>query len=254
MLRALIFDVDGTIAETEEAHREAFNQAFQDLRLGWRWEPALYRELLQVTGGRERLQRYVRSIEQDSAARIALERRIPEIHAHKTKLLNRMIRAGAAERRPGVARLVDEARRAGLALAIATTTSMVNLETLFEATWSSEALGWFSVIAAGDMVKQKKPASDVYELALEKLGLAPEECVALEDSRNGLLAAEGAGVAAVITVSRYTADESFGGALAVLSDMGEPDAPFVPLGGAAAGPGVLTLDLLRAWLAAARDS
>lgn len=247
MLRALIFDVDGTIAETEEVHREAFNLAFRELKLGWHWDRALYRQLLQAAGGKERLLRYVRALETDPAARLAIESRIGEIHAHKTQLYGGMIHAAAM--RPGVTRLVDEARREGVALAIATTTSLVNLKALFEAIWSAEALSWFSVIAAGDMVEHKKPASDVYVMALEKLGVAADECVALEDSRNGLLSANRAGISAVITVSRYTTHETFGGALAVLSDMGEPGVPFAPLGGLAAEPDVLTLDLLRKWLA-----
>lgn len=251
-LKALIFDVDGTIAETEEAHRDAFNQAFRDLKLDWHWDPTLYRQLLVVTGGKERLLHYVAGLDIPTSERLELESRIPEIHAYKTELYGRMMREGAASLRPGVARLIAEARREGLALAIATTTSLVNLERLFDEVWDAGALSQFSVIAAGDMARNKKPAPDVYEMALERLGLTASECVALEDSRNGLLAASAAGIPAVITVSRYTTHETFGGALAVLSDMGEPGAPFAPLGGLASEPGVLSLELLRGWLAVYR--
>lgn len=246
-LKALIFDVDGTIAETEEAHRIAFNQAFSDLGFGWRWDEALYRDLLKVTGGKERLRHYLDAWTDDPAIREAFAPRIAEAHAHKTALYAEMIRSGAAALRPGVVRLAAEARRAGVALAIATTTSRVNLEVLFEAVWSREALGWFSVIAAGDMVAHKKPAPDVYRLALAGLGLAADACLALEDSRNGLESATGAGIPCVITVSRYTTHETFPGALAVLSDLGEPAAPFAPLGGRATAPGVASLHLLRRW-------
>jgi HAD superfamily hydrolase (TIGR01509 family) len=247
MLKALIFDVDGTIAETEEAHRQAFNRAFRDFGLDWRWDRALYTDLLKLTGGRERLHKHLSGLDLAPAVRRDLENRIPEIHAHKTALYGDLIRAGAGALRPGVARLAGEARNSGIALAIATTTSLVNLPPLFETMWSKDALDWFSVIAAGDMVKDKKPAPDVYKLALDRLGLAPDECIALEDSRNGLVSATSSGVPTVITVSEYTAHESFDGALAVISHMGEPEAPFTPIGGFAGEPGVLTLDLLRRW-------
>jgi HAD superfamily hydrolase (TIGR01509 family) len=247
-LKALIFDVDGTIAETEEAHRLAFNRAFEELQLGWQWDPTLYRELLKVTGGRERLHYYLNGWEPDPLARQAAESRIGEIHTRKTALYGDMIRSGGPALRPGVARLVDEARRSGVALAIATTTSLVNLEVLFDAIWSKDALGWFSVVVGGDMVQHKKPAADAYRLVLDGLGFAPEDCVAIEDSRNGLVSADEAGIPTVITVSRYTTHETFGNALAVVSDLGEPHAPFAPLGGLAAEPDVLTLDLLRRWL------
>jgi HAD superfamily hydrolase (TIGR01509 family) len=249
MLKALIFDVDGTIAETEEAHRQAFNRAFIDFGLDWRWGRALYCDLLKLTGGRERLHEYLSGLELPPTVRRNIETRIPELHAHKTALYGDMIRAGAGALRPGVARLAGEARNSGVALAIATTTSPVNLPPLFEATWSNEALDWFSVIAAGDMVKDKKPAPDIYKLALDRLGLAPDECIALEDSRNGLVSAVGAGIPTVITVNGFTAHESFEGALAVISDMGEPETPFTPVGGFAEEPGVLTLELLRRWCA-----
>lgn len=224
-LEALIFDVDGTLAETEEAHREAFNLAFSEFRLQWHWDRKRYRELLKVTGGKERLIHYIRDWPESGGEAVLPIESVRELHARKTEIFGKLIRSGGVPLRPGIARLINEARSAGLRLAIATTTSIANLEALFEATLGPAAIGWFDAIAAGDMVKQKKPAPDVYELALQQLGLSACKCLAIEDAHAGLLSAAGAGIPVIITLSEYTRGGKFDGALAVLSDLGTPDAP-----------------------------
>ena len=153
--------------------------------------------------------------------------------------------------RPGVARLLGEAQAAGVRLAIATTTSAPNVTSLLEATLGPGALDRFDVVAAGDIVPAKKPAPDIYLLALDRLSLVPERCLAVEDSRNGLLSSVAAGIPTLVTVNAYTADQNFPGALAVLDHLGEPDLPCRTLAGPAPPGPAVDLATLRAWLAAA---
>ncbi len=244
MPAALIFDVDGTLAETEDAHRLAFNAAFAEAGLGWVWDVALYRRLLDVTGGKERIRFYL-----DQAGLPALPAEtIARLHARKTELYVAHVDAGRLALRPGIARLILEARAAGVSLAIATTTSLANVQSLLRSTLGADSPGWFAAIGAGDMVVRKKPAPDVYDLVLERLGVAASRCIAFEDSRNGLQAARAAGLPTVVTVSRYTDDQSFPDALTVLDHLGEPDAPCCVIDGATPAAGHVDLATLRAWL------
>ena len=221
-LGAILFDVDGTLAETEEAHRRAFNQAFHDFDLQWSWSRELYGRLLAVTGGKERLAHYV----SDYGASPALDpATIAELHRHKTRLYEREVFEGGLTLREGVERLIRSAADAGVKVGVATTTTKANVDALFTATLGP---GWdrmVQVVAAGDMVSAKKPAPDVYLLALEKLGCAPGCVVAIEDSRNGLLSAFAAGIAVLVTPSSYTVGEDFSEARAVLDRLGDPGAP-----------------------------
>lgn len=242
--RALIFDVDGTLAETEELHRRAFNETFAAESLPWHWDKAAYRRLLDVAGGKERIAHFLTS-GPEGADRAA--GRIAELHAAKTRRYTALAAVGAPLR-PGVARLIQEARHAGVRLAIATTTSLPNVEALLVAAFGSEAMALFDVVGAGDVVPAKKPAPDIYSYVLERLDLPGASCVAFEDSTNGLKAARGAGLATIVTPGIYTEGDDFAGALAVLSDLGEPDAPYRHLAGAGAGDGRVTLDALGRWL------
>ena len=206
-LAALIFDVDGTLAETEEAHREAFNRAFADTGLGWDWDRATYRHLLAVTGGKERMRAHA----DVTGAEIA-DDRIADLHRAKTRAYAGILAAGGLALRPGVAELVAAARAAGLPLALATTTSPDNIVALCRACWDAEPEALFDVIAAGDEVAAKKPAPDVYALALARLGLPPGSALAFEDSANGLAAARAAGLRVVVTPGLYTDHEDHGAA------------------------------------------
>ena len=224
MLKALIFDVDGTLSETEETHRVAFNRAFDEQALGWQWDQALYRRLLDVTGGKERIRYYLSDFDAPRAASIpaddaALTDWIAALHARKTALYNEMVDAGAAALRPGVEALVRHAKNAGTRLAIATTTSLPNVESLIRATLGDNGLSMFEVIAAGDMVKAKKPAPDVYALALQRLELRADAALALEDSVNGVLSARAAGLPVVVTTSIYTSHQTFPDALVAVPDL-----------------------------------
>ena len=211
-LRALIFDVDGTLSETEEAHRMAFNDSFDHAGLGWHWSREDYRRLLKTTGGKERIRAFLaESGKSDAGLDIAA------LHAAKTRRYVEILENGGLALREGVEALMVAARGAGMRLAIATTTSRPNVEALCRCCWGKAAAELFDVIAAGDEVATKKPAPDVYALALERLGLPAGEVLALEDSRNGVLSAQRAGIAVLVTPSVYTAGEDFAGAEIVAS-------------------------------------
>jgi HAD superfamily hydrolase (TIGR01509 family) len=210
MLRALIFDVDGTLAETEEIHRRAFNEVFAAEGIGWDWDQALYARLLEVTGGKERIRHYIDAYGATPALDDAA---IAALHRAKTQRYTHMIDSGEIGLRPGIARLLEEAPAQGVRLAIATTTSRPNVDALLRVTLGSQP---FEVIAAGDEVAAKKPAPDVYLLALERLGLPASDCVAIEDTINGLRSAQAAGLACVITPSVYGGTGPFPGALKVV--------------------------------------
>jgi len=247
VLKALLFDVDGTLADTErEGHRLAYNEAFVAHGLDWQWSAEFYGQLLAVTGGKERLRHYLEQFQPGVAWDPATGGLIGAVYQTKTELYQRRLLAGEIPLRPGVARLLREARTAGLLLGVVTTTSPGNVTTLLEQTLGAEALDWFSVIAAGDIVPAKKPAPDIYLWALTQLQLPASACLAIEDSAVGLQAATGAGLATLITVNDYTRGEDFGGALAVLSDLGEPDAPYRRLD--QCGSGVVDVAQLHAWL------
>lgn len=224
-LQALIFDVDGTLADTESAHRAAFNHAFAELGLGWQWDDALYTELLNISGGKERILHYWKLAHPDIKALNgqAVQDTIERIHELKTAAYERAVNDGAVSLRPGVLKLMDEAMSQGLQLAIATTTSPVNIAALLRSAVGSDWRLNFSAIGDASTAPIKKPDPQVYLQMLAALQLEAAQCLAFEDSSNGLRSATAAGLATLITPTRYTARHDFSAAMRVLPDLSEVD-------------------------------
>ena len=211
-LHALIFDVDGTLAETEELHREAFNQTFREFDLPWHWDQDRYRALLKITGGKERMLAHAASLGIDDFDPLPL-------HKRKTALYNEKLAQGAIALRVGVEALIRRAKEKSLRLAIATTTSRENVETLIRVTLGGDPHHWFEAISTGEDVAIKKPDPEVYQLALTRLALEADQALAFEDTKNGVLAARGAGLDVIVTPSLYSAGEDFTGALAIIETL-----------------------------------
>ncbi|TCP63229.1 HAD superfamily hydrolase (TIGR01509 family) [Rhodovulum bhavnagarense] len=224
-LNALIFDVDGTLAETEEIHRRAFNETFAEWGLDWNWSQDDYRVLLKTGGGKERIAAFQFSLA--DTARKLTDDEIRALHKDKTARYGHLIAQGHVTLRPGIADLVEKAREAGMRLALATTTSRPNVEALTQACWGKAAADLFPVIASGDEVARKKPDPEIYLLALKRLGLPPRDCVAFEDSRIGLHSAMGAGLPVVVTPSLYTDEEEHMGAAFRIPDLSRKNWPLM---------------------------
>jgi HAD superfamily hydrolase (TIGR01509 family) len=245
-LKALIFDVDGTLADNErDGHRVAFNRAFAAHGLDWHWDVATYGRLLEVFGGKERLRHHIEHDLPENERPDDIGAFVADLHREKTRQYTRLLEQGGIPLRPGVERLLREARAAGLTLAVASTTTPQNVATLMRANLGPEGEDFFDVVSAGDMVEDKKPAPDVYLLALERLGLPPGNCLVFEDASQGLTSARRAGLDVIVTVNGYTRDEDFSGALLVLDHLGEPDRPFTVLQGDAGDARWVDVDLLR---------
>lgn len=224
MSPALIFDCDGVLADTErDGHRIAFNRAFEELGIPLHWDDRKYAELVRIGGGKERI-RHALSAEPELTSGIRdIDRYVADIHARKSTIYQGMISEGAIPPRPGIRRLVDEALAEGWQLAVASTSARASVEAVLRTATSAHGFSRFSIYA-GDVVGKKKPAPDIYELAVADLGVRPQEVVVIEDSAIGLAAARGAGLATIVTVSTYTAEETFEGAALVVDSLGEPGA------------------------------
>jgi hypothetical protein len=221
MLQALIFDVDGTLADTESTHRAAFNHAFAEEGLDWVWDEALYTELLEISGGKERIAHYWKRTRGDIVGidAHALQDTIARLHELKTAAYEGMVNDGQVSLRPGVLRLIESAHEQGLALAIATTTSPVNIAALLRKAIGPHWRALFGVVEDASTAPIKKPHPQVYLQTLQRMGMAAARCIALEDSGNGLKAALAAGLPTVITPNRFTQHHDFAGAMRVVPDL-----------------------------------
>jgi HAD superfamily hydrolase (TIGR01509 family) len=225
-VKALIFDCDGVLADTErDGHLPAFNQTFREMGLPVEWSPAEYGELLSIAGGKERMRTLLGDesvrdlLPSDPDGQLAL---IASWHARKTEIFTEMVRGRGLPARPGVRRIIREASEAGWLLAVASTSAEPAVRAILDKVAGPEWSPFFTVLA-GDVVPRKKPAPDIYVLALQELRLDPADALVIEDSQNGLQAATGADVACVVTVSSYTAHESFPGAALVVTSLGDQD-------------------------------
>jgi HAD superfamily hydrolase (TIGR01509 family) len=227
---ALIFDCDGVLADTERnGHLPAFNQTFAEFDLPVRWSVAEYAEKLRIGGGKERMASLLTpdfvakaNLPADRDGQLA---HVARWHKRKTEIYTAMVTAGRLSARPGIPRLIQEALDANWTLAVASTSAAASVEAILTNVAGPGNASRFAATFAGDVVKSKKPAPDIYLLAIEKLGVDRADALAIEDSRNGLLAANAAGLRCVVTVSQYTENENFDEAALVLTDLGDPGRP-----------------------------
>ncbi|CAA6819170.1 MAG: Hypothetical protein CbbY [uncultured Thiotrichaceae bacterium] len=245
-LKALLFDVDGTLADTEaDGHRVAFNKAFVEAGLDWHWSVDTYGELLAVTGGKERIKFFVSDFLEDFFVDGDINDFAAELHKRKTHFYLEMTQNGDIPLRTGVERFLREVREAGFRLGIATTTTPANVSYLLKATLGEESLDWFDVIAAGDIVPAKKPAPDIYTYAMQQMNIKAEETLAFEDSENGILSSVAAGLKTVITTNGYTESHDFSKAAIVLDQMGDENDTFTVIAGNAQGESYLNVALIK---------
>lgn len=244
-LKAIIFDVDGTLANTEETHRQSFNSAFTEFGLGYHWSEQEYAELLSISGGRERITAYLKAREFKHKSDPELRDFALRLHQRKSEIYRENLTAGHVGLRNGVMRLITEARQRDVKLGIATATSRSNVETLLQNNLGKDALAQFDAVVTSDIVKDKKPSPAVYQFAIAELGLTPETCIAIEDTTNGNKAARAAGLKTVITTHAFTIDNDFTGASLVINQLGEPDKPFSVISGNSYGANYVDTRLLK---------
>jgi HAD superfamily hydrolase (TIGR01509 family) len=229
-VNALIFDCDGVLSDTErDGHLPAFNQTFAEFGLPVTWSVADYAEKLRIGGGKERMaslltESFVRAARLPPDAE-GQQREVARWHRRKTELYRERVLAGQLPPRPGVRRLIEEALAAGWQLAVASTSAEESVRAVLEVAAGRANAERFSAVLAGDVVARKKPAPDIYALALDTLGVRRDQAVVIEDSRNGLDAAHALGLATIITVNGYTEHEDFSAAALVLDHLGDPGQP-----------------------------
>lgn len=243
-LKALIFDMDGTLANTEEIHRLAFNHAFRDYHLDIEWSEEEYKDLLSISGGKRRIYAYLKEMDVDIPD--DLRAYAKKIHLRKSSIYREMLSDGKLELRTGVQRLIESAADEGLRLGIATSSSRANVEKLLYTTLGADSISMFDSISCSDMIADQKPMPALYLFALAEIGVAPEACMAFEDSYNGNCSALRAGIKTLITVHNFTVKNDFSGASLVVDSLGEVDEPFQVLQGNSYGHEYVDIRLIRA--------
>lgn len=229
----LILDCDGVLADTElDGHLVAFNHTFGDLGLGFTWSAQEYGELLAVGGGKERLRTYLaQHPELAPSDADDLDRLVAEAHKRKSAAYVEIIESGSVPGRPGMRRLVAQALESGWNVAVASTSALGSVEAVLDAVIGPDLRARLAGVFAGDVVPNKKPAPDIYLLALSELGVTAADAVVIEDSAGGAKAAAAAGLTHIVTVSHFTREDDFPDAITVVSDLGEPGAPGELIGG-----------------------
>jgi len=244
-LKAIIFDVDGTLANTEETHRQAFNASFSEFDLPFQWSEQEYAQLLKISGGKERIYAYLKKHGVTTNNRMALREFSLKIHQRKSEIYREKLIAGHIGLRVGVERLLGEAIDKGIKIGVATCTSTSNVETLLMNSLGSDAMSYFDAVVTSDIVIDKKPSPVVYQFALSELGLDPMVCIAIEDTYNGNRAAITAGLKTVITTHAFTRNDDFEYASIVLDQLGDPGQPFNVISGNTHGSNYVDVQLLE---------
>jgi len=244
-LKAIIFDVDGTLADTEEVHRLAFNETFAKFGLDWYWSPELYIKLLAISGGNERIRRYALEHPCPAYSILSTEALALKLHRDKTERYARMLVENQIGLRPGVLRLLREARCDGIRLGIATSTARSNVMTLLDNNLPEGWQAWFEVIVSREDIHQQKPDPEIYQTALQAMGIDADNAIAIEDTENGHRAARAAGLKTLITTHYFTEHHDFSGASLVVNRLGEPNLSYKLQAGDDRGAGYVDIDLLR---------
>ena len=244
-LNAILFDVGGTIAESEEIHRVSFNEAFKEFGLNWYWDEAIYRELVFVGGGKERIKHYITRAWPEMLKQKNLTKYIESVHKIKGQIYEEFLNDSQLKARPGIIRLLKELKNEKIRLAIVSDTTEENLINLFKKGLGINPIEWFEILAHGGCTIQKKPSPDIYLWTLERLKLPPESCLAIEDAPRGVDSAIDAGLKVLVTPSIYTLEEKFEKSSLLLSHLGEPEEPFNVIKGDAFGHSFVDLDLLK---------
>ena len=226
-LKGIILDVDGTIADTEEIHRQAYNQTFKEFDLSWHWSIADYHQILSISGGRERFRKCLKEDKELNSKIDDAGLFIQKLHQRKSENYRSILAGDDTELRPGIKRLITEAQDKKIQLGVATSSSSANLKTLINKTMDVEPEDLFTTIVSSDIVSDKKPSPIVYQCALAGIGLTADKCIAIEDTYNGNQAALHADLKTVISTHRYTIDDDFTGASIVVNHLGEPEQPFI---------------------------
>ena len=244
-LKAIIFDLDGTLAATEETHRQAFNEAFKEFKIPFQWSVSEYIQLLSISGGKERILKFLKTQNFEAPEKENLRDYILKVHQLKSEIYREKLIAGHIGLRDGVERLINEARQNKISMAIATCTSTANVEAVLKNALGEDALSYFDTLVSSDLVADKKPSPAVYQYALANLGLKPENCIVIEDTSNGNRAALATGLKTVVTTHPLTVDEDFTGASLVIDKLGEPEEHFTVTSGNSLGTNYVDVDLLE---------
>lgn len=245
LLSAVFFDVDGTIAETEELHRKSFNESFKEFNLDWFWDKPIYKELINIGGGKERIQHYMKRAWPEMLEYKNLSKYIDSIHKVKNEIYEDYVKEEKLTFRPGVKRLISELKENKIRIALVSSSSKTNIENLLLNGLQFKSIEFFDLIAHGDSTKNKKPSPEIYEWALEKLKLSAQSCIAIEDSPRGIDSAVSAKIKVIATPSELTIDENFEAADLVVSDLGDPGMPFKRLLGSTFGEENVNVGLLK---------
>lgn len=221
-IKAVFFDQDGVIIDTEkDGHRVSFNMTFKEFGFTDEWGVDYYHELLQIAGGKERMKHHLQT--KGFSKPVPPEQvddLIKDMHKRKTALFVELIETGKLPLRPGIHRFMKEAMQAGLKIGVCTTSNEQAARAITEKILSDIK---FDIVLAGDVVSKKKPDPEIYNLALSKTGLKPDEVIVVEDSKNGVLAAKAAGIHVVVTTNYYTAKEDVSGGDIIVTCLGDPD-------------------------------